>query len=165
MREFFFCPLKIQKKVSKRLGISCVRNGYGMTELTIVTHLTPKGCNKFGTIGQVLPGLSTKVIDPENLELLEPYKVGELCVKGAQVMLGYRNDHQATQDTIDREGWLHTGDLGYYDEDGHMYIVDRLKELIKYKGYQVFNFLSFLAMIMRGQRMVREQSKNGQSIL
>src|SRR5207245_6705853 len=61
----------------------------------------------------------------------------EVCVRGPQNMKGYLNNPEATARTIDRDGWLHTGDVGYADEDGHFYIVDRVKELIKYKGFQV----------------------------
>ena len=62
---------------------------------------------------------------------------GEVCVRGPQVMTGYLNNPDATAATIDADGWLHTGDIGYADDDGHFYIVDRAKELIKYKGFQV----------------------------
>ena len=64
-------------------------------------------------------------------------ETGELCFKGPQVMKGYLKNKDATDKTIDKDGWLHTGDIGYYDESGNFYVVDRLKELIKYKGFQV----------------------------
>lgn len=70
-------------------------------------------------------------------QTLGPYQEGELCFKGDSIMKGYCGDRKSTAATIDDEGWLHTGDVGYYDDDGFFYIVDRLKELIKYKGFQV----------------------------
>lgn len=68
---------------------------------------------------------------------LGPHNIGELCFKGDLIMKGYCDNEQATAITIDKDGWLHSGDIGYYDEQGYFYIVDRLKELIKYKGFQV----------------------------
>lgn len=68
---------------------------------------------------------------------LGPKEVGEICVRGYMVMKGYRGNPAATAEMIDADGWLHTGDIGYYDQDGWFYIVDRMKELIKYKGFQV----------------------------
>lgn len=68
---------------------------------------------------------------------LGPNQEGELCFKGPLVMKGYIGDCEATANTIDKDNWLHTGDVGYYDEDFYFYIVDRIKELIKYKGFQV----------------------------
>lgn len=68
---------------------------------------------------------------------LGPYNEGELCFKGNLIMKGYCDDKASTSATIDKDGWLHTGDIGYYDSEGYFYIVDRLKELIKYKGFQV----------------------------
>jgi acyl-CoA synthetase (AMP-forming)/AMP-acid ligase II len=77
------------------------------------------------------------VIDLQTGKPLGPNKEGEVCVRGPQVMKGYLHRPEATAQTIDNEGWLHTGDIGYADDDGHFYIVDRAKELIKYKGFQV----------------------------
>lgn len=77
------------------------------------------------------------MIDLENGKPLGINKTGEICFKGPLLMKGYHKNDKETLATIDSNGWLHTGDIGYYDDDGHFYIVDRLKELIKYKGYQV----------------------------
>lgn len=77
------------------------------------------------------------MIDIHNGESLGMNKMGELCFKGPMVMRGYYNNFKETLAIIDNEGWLHTGDLGYYDKNYNFYIVDRLKELIKYKGFQV----------------------------
>lgn len=79
------------------------------------------------------------MIDLKTGKSLGMNKIGELCFKGPMIMKGYYGNPEATSATIDAEGWLHTGDVGYYDKDNCFYIVDRLKELIKYKGYQVTN--------------------------
>ncbi|XP_029207684.2 surfactin synthase subunit 1-like [Acropora millepora] len=129
---------EISKEVMKRLPLlSRVRQGYGMTELSPVCHMTPFENNKLGSVGMLLPNLRCKVIDLETGEALGPGHDGEICVKGPTVMKGYLNNPEATAQTIDSDGWLCTGDVGHYDEDEHFFIVDRVKELIKYKGYQV----------------------------
>lgn len=116
-----------------------IRQGYGMTETSPVTHSSPADPAqvKFGSVGVPAPNTECKVIDLQTGEPLGPNKEGEVCVRGPQVMKGYLNRPEATAQTIDTEGWLHTGDIGYADDDGHFYIVDRAKELIKYKGFQV----------------------------
>jgi 4-coumarate--CoA ligase len=119
-----------------RLGCEVVQ-GYGMTELSPVSHLTPPGNFKPGSCGVTAPNTLTKVTDPATGEELGVDQDGEICIKGPQVMVGYLNNPQATEATIDPDGWLHTGDIGHIDADGHMYVVDRLKELIKYNGFQV----------------------------
>ena len=121
-----------------RLGCT-VRQGYGMTETSPVTHSSPAPPRtiKFGSVGVPAPNTECKIIDLENGEPLGPNERGEVCVRGPQVMKGYLNNPEATAQTIDNDGWLHTGDIGYADEDGHFFIVDRAKELIKYKGFQV----------------------------
>jgi acyl-CoA synthetase (AMP-forming)/AMP-acid ligase II len=83
------------------------------------------------------PNTECKIIDLETGKPLGPGERGEICVRGPQVMKGYLNKPNATAQTIDADKWLHTGDIGYADEDGHFFIVDRAKELIKYKGFQV----------------------------
>lgn len=82
-------------------------------------------------------GNCLQIVNPETDEALGPNEEGEICVRGPIVMKGYIGNEQATKDTVDADGWLHSGDIGYYDEDGFFYITDRKKELIKYKGLQV----------------------------
>jgi acyl-CoA synthetase (AMP-forming)/AMP-acid ligase II len=116
-----------------------VVQGYGLTETSPVTHATPDdpARNKPGSIGPPLPNTECKVVDPVGGTDLGPNEQGEVWIRGPQVMRGYLNKPDATAATIDSDGWLHSGDIGYADEDSYFFIVDRLKELIKYKGYQV----------------------------
>jgi acyl-CoA synthetase (AMP-forming)/AMP-acid ligase II len=116
-----------------------IRQGYGMTETSPVTHSSPAPPLeiKFGSVGVPAPNTECKIVDLETGEALGPGQRGELCVRGPQIMKGYLNKPEATAQTIDSDGWLHTGDIGYGDEDSHFFIVDRAKELIKYKGFQV----------------------------
>lgn len=130
-------PRDLAVEVQKRLKCGPIRNGYGMTELSIITNMSDRSDDSNGDVGRVIPGLLCKVIDQETQEPLNVGQVGEVCFKGDQVMLGYYNNPEATLATIDAEGWLHTGDVGYFDEAERLRIVGRIKELIKYKGYQV----------------------------
>ena len=116
-----------------------LRQGYGMTETSPVTHSSPADQSKvkFGSVGTAAPNTECKIVDLATGEALGSNQEGEVCVRGPQIMKGYLNRPEATAATIDREDWLHTGDVGYADEDGHFFIVDRAKELIKYKGFQV----------------------------
>lgn len=135
--------------VAERLGCSVVQ-GYGMSELSPVSHVTPfdGGVDFVGTVaplsssGWTVPNSESRILDPETgAEIDVPTSglsvTGELWFRGPNVMAGYLNNEKATRETIDEDGWLHTGDLAQVDEHGCVYIVDRLKELIKYKGYQV----------------------------
>jgi acyl-CoA synthetase (AMP-forming)/AMP-acid ligase II len=129
---------ELTRACMERLGCS-VRQGYGMTETSPVTHSSPAPPLpvKFGSVGVPAPNTECKIMDLETGEQLGPGQKGEVCMRGPQIMTGYLNKPEATAQTIDVEGWLHTGDIGYFDEDGHFFIVDRAKELIKYKGFQV----------------------------
>jgi acyl-CoA synthetase (AMP-forming)/AMP-acid ligase II len=125
-------------------GVTVVQ-GYGMTELSPVSHTTPDagrlpdGVTEVpkGSVGFALPGTECRLIDPGTGQDAAPGERGELWVRGPQVMKGYLNNAQATADTLDDEGWLHTGDVAIVDGNGCYTVVDRVKELIKYKGYQV----------------------------
>ncbi|MGH3519889.1 MAG: 4-coumarate--CoA ligase family protein, partial [Haloechinothrix sp.] len=124
--------------VAKRLNVK-VKQGYGMTELSPVTHVIPLDRDDIGVgnVGLGVPNQEFKLIDPDTGEEVGPGERGELCIRGPQAMKGYLNNPEATAHTIDGEGWLHTGDVATVDENGVTAIVDRVKELIKYKGYQV----------------------------
>ncbi|KAG5667503.1 hypothetical protein PVAND_015482 [Polypedilum vanderplanki] len=126
---------EVEEQVRNRLKNVTVRQGYGLSEATYST-LGASVLVKPGSVGQPVRGIYAKIVDENNVAL-GPNKVGELCFKGPRIMKGYKSNKLATNEMIDKDGWLHTGDLGYYDEDFQFYIVDRLKELIKYKGFQV----------------------------
>jgi len=129
---------ELSRECTERVGCR-IRQGYGMTETSPVTHSSPPAPQdlRLGSVGPAAPNTECKLVDFATGAELGPNQEGELWVRGPQVMKGYLNNPEATARTIDADGWLHTGDIGYADEDGHFFIVDRVKELIKYKGFQV----------------------------
>jgi len=128
----------IARACAERLGC-LVKQGYGLTETSPVTHINPliREQIKIASIGPCSPNTESMVVDVTTEAALGPNQQGEIWVRGPQVMKGYLNRPDATAAMIDDQGWLRTGDIGYADEDGYFYIVDRLKELIKYNAYQV----------------------------
>ncbi|WP_112275088.1 AMP-binding protein [Lentzea terrae] len=124
--------------VKKRIGCR-VAQGYGMTEMSPVSHAIPDSREdiSIGTVGVIIPNLECRLVDPATGADVGVGERGELWCKGPNIMKGYLNNPDATAATIDDEGWLHTGDVAVIDADGIVSIVDRVKELIKYKGYQV----------------------------
>ena len=122
--------------VEKRLNIK-IRQGYGMTEASPATHYTVAGAERAGAVGLLMPSIEMRIIDPESGKDLPTGEAGEVWVRGPNVMKGYLNNPEATARTVDADGWLHTGDIGIADADGYLTVVDRLKELIKVKGFQV----------------------------
>ena len=127
---------EIAMEAEKRIGCEVVQ-GYGMTELSPVSHTTPPGMFKAGSSGVTVSNTESRIVDPDTGEDQPLGERGELWVRGPQVMKGYLNNPEATAATLDSDGWLHTGDVAIIDEDHHMTIVDRVKELIKYNGFQV----------------------------
>ncbi|PKA55735.1 putative 4-coumarate--CoA ligase 2 [Apostasia shenzhenica] len=126
-----------------RLPQAVLGQGYGMTEAGPVISMCPTFAKrpptfaKSGSCGIVVRNAELKVVDLETGFSCNRSKPGEICIRGAQIMKGYLNDSEATTMTVDLDGWLHTGDIGYVDDDDEVYIVDRVKELIKFKGFQV----------------------------
>jgi acyl-CoA synthetase (AMP-forming)/AMP-acid ligase II len=127
---------EVEQRCAERLGCT-VGQGFGMTEAAALIAVGPLEAPRRGAVGRLVPNTEARVVDPQGGADLGPGRTGELWVRGPQLMRGYRRRPEATAQTIDGDGWLHTGDLCYLDEDGYLYVVDRLKELIKYKGYQV----------------------------
>src|SRR5262249_35593205 len=122
---------------ARRLGCR-VKQGYGMTELAGATHLAPdSGPDRPDSIGPALPGGECRGVDVDRASDLGPGETGELLIRSAGAMRGYLADREATAAAIDADGWVHTGDIVTCDKSGWFYVVDRVKELIKYKGFQV----------------------------
>ncbi|CAL9163057.1 unnamed protein product [Musa hybrid cultivar] len=116
-----------------------IAQGYGLTESTggVAGTRTPEESKVYGSTGRLGSNTEAKIVDPTTGEALGPGQRGELWIRGPTIMKGYVGDAEATAVTLDSEGWLKTGDLCYFDDDGFLFIMDRLKELIKYKAYQV----------------------------
>ncbi|MFF8095954.1 4-coumarate--CoA ligase family protein [Streptomyces sp. NPDC016675] len=126
---------------SRRLGLPPVGQAYGMTELSPGTHVVPldaMGDAPPGTVGRLVAGTEMRIVSLDDSgKDLGVGESGEILIRGPQVMKGYLGRPDATAALIDEDGWLHTGDVGHVDADGWLYVVDRVKELIKYKGFQV----------------------------
>ena len=133
-------PPEVQKKFMELTGGVLVE-GYGLTEASPVTHANPLDATletvKIGSIGLTWPDTEAKIMHEASGVELPVDMVGELAIRGPQVMKGYWNDPEETAAVL-KDGWLYTGDYAKRDEDGYFYIVDRKKDLIKYKGYSVF---------------------------
>jgi acyl-CoA synthetase (AMP-forming)/AMP-acid ligase II len=127
---------EIADACAARVGCEVIQ-GYGMTELSPVSHCTPPGDYHAGTSGVTVSNTEIRIVDSETGQDQNVGSPGELWIRGPQVMKGYLNNASATAETIDADRWLHTGDVAVVDEFNHVSIVDRIKELIKYKGFQV----------------------------
>ena len=129
---------ELEQACGKRLGCR-MQQGYGLTETSPTTHfVTDELADQMpGSRGFPVPNTECRIVDVATGEDAPTGEAGELCIRGPQVMKGYLNNPRATELTIDRDGWFHTGDVARVEEDGSFRIVDRIKELIKYKGYQI----------------------------
>ena len=122
---------------ARRVGCP-VFQAYGMTEASPAVAATPVGDDApFDSVGIVLPNTECKIVDPATGQPLGPGQDGELLFRGPQIMRGYLDDSAATAGAFDGEGFYRSGDIGHIDDQGRLFVVDRIKELIKYKGYQV----------------------------
>jgi len=144
LKELFSgaAPLGQELEDAARSRLGCiVRQGYGMTEAAPATHIVPYDVATSGaakqTVGTLVPGMQCKIVNTETGAVCGVGERGELCLSGPNIMVGYLNKPEATADSFDADGFYKTGDVGYVDGDGLYYVVDRVKELIKVKGYQV----------------------------
>ncbi|MGA2463733.1 MAG: AMP-binding protein [Thermodesulfobacteriota bacterium] len=128
------------KQWNARTGVT-LHEGYGMTELTVVSHNTPLGKVKIGSVGVPICSTISAILDPEKDEFLPVGEKGEIAIRGPQVAKGYFNNPKATKECeamVDGKIWWRTGDIGTMDKDGYFYFYDRKRDLIKYKGLRVF---------------------------
>ncbi|XP_010509987.1 PREDICTED: 4-coumarate--CoA ligase 2 [Camelina sativa] len=133
---------ELEDAISAKFPNAKLGQGYGMTEAGPVLAMSLGFAKepfpvKSGACGTVVRNAEMKIVDPDTGDSLPRNKCGEICIRGHQIMKGYLNDPMATASTVDKDGWLHTGDVGFIDDNDELFIVDRLKELIKYKGFQV----------------------------
>ena len=131
-------PVEVKQRFEEMTGATLVE-GYGLTETSAVTSANPlSGANKPGSIGLPLPGTEIIIVDREDHTKVMPQgEPGEICVRGPQVMKGYYGREEATAETL-IDGMLRTGDVGYLDEDGYTFIIDRMKDLILAGGFNVY---------------------------
>jgi acyl-CoA synthetase (AMP-forming)/AMP-acid ligase II len=127
---------ELARVAARRVGCP-IRQGYGMTEAGAICMAPEGGPDKPESIGPPLPGVECRIVDPTTGADVSPEHGGELLARSPAQMRGYLNDAEATAATIDPDGWLHTGDIVRADPDGWLCVIDRVKELIKYKGWQV----------------------------
>ncbi|XP_023515271.1 4-coumarate--CoA ligase 1-like isoform X3 [Cucurbita pepo subsp. pepo] len=133
---------ELEDAVREKFPAAILGQGYGMSEAGPVLTMSLAFAKepfpvKAGACGTVVRNAEMKIVDPETGASLPANSAGEICIRGDQIMKGYLNDLESTKRTVDKEGWLHTGDIGFIDDDDELFIVDRLKELIKFKAFQV----------------------------
>ena len=135
------CPIEVMKNVMKRMNMSEITIAYGQTESSpVITQTRTDDPIEYrvNTVGKALPGVEVKIIDPVTGKRVVDGATGELCTKGYHVMKGYFNMEDATKEAIDKNGWLHTGDLAKMDSQGYVQITGRLKDMIIRGGENVY---------------------------
>jgi long-chain acyl-CoA synthetase len=129
-------PPEVAEEFVRRVPSASIRQGYGLTETGALLTTNPIGREKPGSVGFPVPGVDLRVVDDEGREL-PPGEIGEICSRSPGVMQGYWNAEEITREAI-VDGWLHTGDVGYIDDEGYLFIVDRKKDLIIRGGFNVY---------------------------
>ncbi len=131
-------PADVKRLFEEKTGSKTVTEGYGLTEASPIVTCNPISRNKLGSIGLPMPGTIVEIINRDDGKTVLPTgEKGEVCVRGPQVMQGYYNKPDATAEVL-KDGRLHTGDVGYMDDEGYVYIVDRIKDLVIVRGYNVY---------------------------
>ena len=125
-----------EREFTRRVPSASIRQGYGLTESAALVASNPAGRVRSGSVGLPVPGCEVEIRDPDDRPL-PAGEAGEICVRSPGLMLGYWDAPATTEQTI-RDGWLHTGDVGRLDEDGYLYVVDRIKDLIIRGGFNVY---------------------------
>ena len=134
------CPVEVMKKVIKRMNMAEVLIGYGQTECSPVNHMTLADDpieKRVETVGHAVPHIEVKIVDEEG-NIVAVGERGDICSRGYAVMKGYWGDPKKTAETVDKEGWLHSGDLGVMDEEGYVAVVGRLKDMIIRGGENIY---------------------------
>jgi PAS domain S-box-containing protein len=126
-------PESVARACAERLRCS-VRQGYGLTEAVALTHFTPRHSGKVASLGIPVPDTECRIVDVVSRDDVRVGELGEVWVRGPQVMKGYHNNLEVTSDIIDGDGWLRTCDIGYVDSDGYLFVVDRSKKLARLRG-------------------------------
>ncbi|GAA0485622.1 AMP-binding protein [Salinibacillus aidingensis] len=135
------CPIEVMRSVMDKMGISEITIAYGQTESSpvITQSKTDDPIElRVSTVGKAQPNVEVKIVDPATNETLPPNTPGELCARGYLVMKGYYNNEEATKNTIDEDGWLHTGDIGIMDENGYVEITGRIKDIVIRGGENIY---------------------------
>ncbi|QHS23386.1 AMP-binding protein [Virgibacillus sp. MSP4-1] len=135
------CPIEVMRSVMDKMGISEITIAYGQTESSpvITQSKTDDPIElRVSTVGKAQPNVEVKIVDPATNETLPPNTPGELCARGYLVMKGYYNNEEATKNTIDKDGWLHTGDIGIKDENGYVEITGRIKDIVIRGGENIY---------------------------
>ncbi len=135
------CPSALMKRVMEHMHCHEILIGYGQTEASPLTHLTSRDDSlerRINTVGKNLPHQEVKIMDPESRRTIAVGTVGEVCFRGYHIMKGYYRDSKATQEAVDENGWLASGDLGSMDRDGYVRITGRRKEMIIRGGENIY---------------------------
>jgi long-chain acyl-CoA synthetase len=126
----------IAAEFERRIPSCEIREGYGCTETSALISTQPNDVRRMGSVGKPVSGVEVRIVGPDG-GVLKPGEDGEICVRGPVLMTGYWNSPESTDHAV-RDGWLHTGDVGHFDDDGFLYVVDRIKDLIIRGGFNVY---------------------------
>jgi PAS domain S-box-containing protein len=163
LRDIISSAAPLPESIARACGerLHCVvRQAYGLTETSPLTHVTPRHRARTSSVGVAIPNTEFRLVDVRRRTDVPAGRLGEVWVRGPQVMKGYLHNPEATTSMIDRDGWLHTGDIGFIDKDGDLNVVDRAKELVKFRGlhYGEHELLSSMVDDIAARRQAHERA-------